>query len=214
MLDSLMLAPRQRESLTARARKYAQEVDQLASYLSGRGIVREAAVGHLLGCAVDPEPQDERFAGMLSIPYLNAQNEVIALKFRRLDDGQPKYDSPSGQKAHLYNARSLAAGGEVALVCEGELDAIVAQQFGVPAVGTPGTTWLEHWSRCFGDFDKVLVVADHDVKDDGSSPGLKHAKKVQASIPSAELILPPAGLDLGEWILRDGAAAVRKGLGI
>lgn len=151
----------------------------------------------------------------MSIPYVSAVGDVIALKYRRLDDGQPKYDSPAGAKLHPFNARSLVDGGEVAIICEGELDAIVAaQEFGVPTVGIPGTNWMEWWPRMFGDFDRTLVLCDNDTKDDGSNPGVKHGKKVQASIPGAELVLPPAGCDLGEWVLRDGADAVRERLGL
>jgi hypothetical protein len=136
---------------------------------------------------------------MLSIPYLTHDGTVIGFKFRRMDDSTgPKYDSPAGQRAHLYNARSLADGGSVALVCEGELDAIAAQgAFSVPSVGVPGvSTWAgnPHWARVFGDFDRVVVIADHDAKEDGSDPGLKHANRVTKDIPGAVLVTPPPGL--------------------
>src|SRR5690348_7356086 len=194
MLDGLMPAAGQRVSLTMRAQKYAARVEEAASYLAGRGIDQEAASSHLLGRVSDPEPQDERFRGALCIPYLTAQGDVIALKFRRMDDQTPKYDGPAGQKQHLFNARALLDGGEVAALCEGELDAIVAQcVLGIPVVATPGTQWLPHWPRCFGGFDKVLVIADHDAKDDGTDPGRKHADKVVKElgkvVPTVELVL-------------------------
>lgn len=217
MLDSLLPSPSLRASLTARAEKYAQNVDLLASYLIGRGLGHAAATGHLLGCVVDPEPGDERFAGMMSIPYLTAHGDVIALKLRRIDGSEgPKYDSPSGQKAHLFNARALAAGGELALVVEGELDAVMGSSvLGVPTVGTPGTNFLDHWTRCFGDFDRVVVVADHDLtREDGGNPGLKHAKKVQQLIAGAELVLPPSGEDLSSWVQNHGVEAVRDALSL
>jgi DNA primase len=146
---------------------------------------------------------------------------VFGFKFRCVSEHDCKaencqrYDSPSGQTARLYNARALAQGGDVALVCEGEFDTLIAlSQLGVPAVGTPGTTWREHWSRCFSDFDRVVVIADHDAKPDGSDPGLKHAKNVKDKIPGAELALPPAGYDLGEWIAAEGSEVVREALGL
>jgi len=153
---------------------------------------------------------------MLCIPYVLHTGDVVAMKFRRIDDSEgPKYDSPSGQTARLYNARTLAEGGPLALICEGELDAIAAEEhLGVPSVGTPGTTWMDWWARCFGDFDRVVVVADHDAKEDGSDPGLKHARKVQKTIEGAELVTPPAGHDMTSWINEYGVDAVRKGLGL
>lgn len=210
MLDSLLPAQSQRASLTARATKYAASVDLAASYLAARGIDRLDAISSLLGVVSEPEPMDERFAGMLCIPYVTAKKDVIALKFRRMDDGTPKYDSPAGQKQHLYNARALVAGGDVAAILEGELACIIAEKvLGIPCVGTPGTQWLPHWSRCFSDFERVLVIADNDLKDDGSNPGRKHAEKLVKQVPNAELVLPPAGTDFDEWVLADGADTVR-----
>ena len=211
-----MLSASQKASLTEAAHRYASHVEEAASYLAGRGIDRAAATGHLLGRVSDPMPNHERFEGMLCIPYVLHTGDVAGMKFRRIDgsDGV-KYDSPPGQKARLYNAKTLAEGGPVALICEGELDAVAAEaHLGVPAVGSPGTTWMDWWSRCFGDFDRCIVVADHDAKDDGSDPGLKHAQKVRKSIEGAELVTPPAGLDLTDWLLRDGAETVREALGL
>ena len=208
-----MLSDSLRASLITATLLYEQSLDQAASYLAARGIDRDAATGHHLGFVAEPHPGHERFRGMLSIPYVTPAGPV-AIKFRRIqgEDG-PKYDGPS-QKARLYNARVCADGGDVVAICEGELDALVCSSVvGVPAVGSPGTTWLEHWSRCFGDFDRVVVIADHDAKEDGSDPGLKHAKKV-AGLVHGELVLPPGGMDLGEWVQQDGPEAVRKAMGL
>lgn len=206
----------QRASLTARVARYASHVNLLASYLQGRGLDQEAAVSFRLGCVVDPEPQDARFNGMLCIPYITARGDVIAVKFRRVDESEgPKYDSPSGQKAHLYNAHVLANGGPLVAVVEGELDAVAVQTIlGIPCIGTPGTLWFDHYSRCFTDFDRVLVIADHDAKDDNTDPGRKHADKVTKAIPGAELILPPAKHDPTSWIQEYGIEAVKKELGL
>lgn len=215
MLDTLLLSPSLKASLLEATHRYAQNVDDLASYLEPRAVSHRAATSRLLGSVSDPIPGHEKFAGMMSIPYLT-QGGVVAMKFRRIDgsDGV-KYDSPSGQKARLYGVNDLLVGGDTVAIVEGELAAVVmSDAVGVPTVGTPGTTWMDHWSRCFADFDRVLVIADHDVKDDGSSPGVKHAKSVVSKVSGAELVLPPAGLDPDEWIVRDGVDAVRERLGI
>lgn len=215
-MDSLLLSPSQRKTLLEAVARYATHVDQAASYLVGRGIDRAAASRGLLGVCAEPAPGHERFTGMLSIPYLDAYGEPVAVKFRRLNDSdRPKYDAPSGQKARLYNARVCADGGPVVLVCEGEMSALIAQaQLGVPAVGTPGTQWFDHWGRCLADFDRKIVVADHDAKEDGSDPGLAHAKKVRKALGNAELFLPPEHMDLDEWIVSAGVDTVREALGL
>ena len=214
-LDTLVLSASLKASLQEATQRYAQEVDSLGSYLEPRGVSHRAATGHLLGRVSDPIPGHEKFLGMMSIPYLTPAG-TVAMKFRRIDGSEgPKYDSPPGQKARLYNVMDLLEPAEVVAICEGELAALVfSDTLGIPTVGTPGTQWMEHWSRCFADYDRVLVVADHDVKDDGSSPGVKHAKAVVSKVPHAELVLPPAGEDPDSWIVNYGADAVRERLGI
>lgn len=214
MLDGLLLGSVQRSSLATTVERYHAAVGQAASYLMGRGIGESEAVGWRLGYVDDPAPGHERFVGCVAIPYLTPAGPV-AIKFRRIDGTEPKYDAPGGQALRLFNAQSLATGGDVALVCEGEFDAILGQaRLEVPAVGVPGTNWKEHWGRCFGDFDRVVVIGDHDAKEDGSDPGAAHAKKVQSKISGAELVLPPAGKDLTEWILDDGVDAVKEAVGL
>ena len=224
MLDGLVLGISARASLTEAAERYASHLEEAASFLAGRGVSEEVARMSRLGCVVDPAPGHERFAGWVSLPYVTDAG-VVAFKFRCQGEHDCKavkcqrYDSPPGQKARLFNARACSDGGPVVVVCEGELDALVGMsQLGVPCVGTPGTTFLEHWARVFGDFDRVVVVADHDSKSDGTDPGLKHAKKVLADIrkvhENVDLVLPPAGADLGEWIADKGAETVREAMGL
>ena len=212
MLDGLLLSKSQRDSLERATATFEKNVDRLGSYLEGRGIERQAALSARLGYVSEPLPGLERFVGMMAVPYL-ALSGPVAIKFRRLEGEGPKYDAPSGQHARLYNVTAVTLPGDAVAVCEGELDALVCTSVvGVPAVGTPGTTWLDHWPRCLADFARVIVVADNDEKDDGSNPGLKHAKSVAKSVPNAQIVTPPLGLDLGEWVLRDGADAVRNAL--
>jgi phage/plasmid primase-like uncharacterized protein len=86
---------------------------------------------------------------------------------------------------------------------------------GIPAVAIPGaSSFKDHWPRCFADFDRVLICMDNDFKEDGSNPGQRAARKWADLIPQATVIPPPIGLDLSEWVLRDGPDAVKKGLGI
>lgn len=225
----MVLPPSRRSLLTETAQRYALGLDQVGSYLAGRGVSRGVATGALLGRVSDPILEHNRFEGWLSLPYVTPAG-VVAFKFRCLEDHDHKaghhgkYDGPGGQKIRLYNAQVCATGGPVVLICEGELDTLVAEsQLGVPAVGTWGTNWMDHHSRCFADFDRVVVVADHDEKEavnpktgktEISSPGRKHATKVKDSISGADLVLPPAGMDLSEWLQQNGVDAVREALGL
>lgn len=221
VLDSLTLSPSLKTALNEATGRYEMFVDEANDYLAGRGIDAEAASAARLGVVYDPIAGHERFEGWLCIPYVTSGG-VVGLKFRCIEDHDCKavkcqrYDSPSGQKARLYNAQSLADGGSVVVVVEGEIGAIIAQgALSVPCVGTPGASaWEPWWPRCFSDFDRVIVVADHDAKEDGSDPGRKHAEKVRKSIEGAELVLPPAGHDLDSWIHLAGVAEVRRAMGL
>lgn len=220
-LDGLILSASLKASLNEATSRYSQNVEAAAFFLASRGIDQTAALSFHLGVVYDPLPGHDRFNGWLCIPTVTPAG-TVALKFRCIADHDCKavkcqrYDSPSGNQTRLYNAQSLSDGGDVAVVVEGELSALIAQSaLSVPCVGTPGASaWLDHWPLCFGDFDRVVIVADHDAKDDGSDPGLKHARKVQKSIEGAELVIPPAGLDADEWITRDGVDVVKRAMGL
>lgn len=216
----MLLSSVQKNSLETATAKYQASVGDLASYLLGRGISKQAALDSRLGCVSDPEPGHERFRGWLAIPFITDAG-VVAMKFRCASDHHCKavdcqrYDAPAGQKARLFNAGVLAQGGEVCAVVEGEIKAIVTtHELGIPAVGTSAGVWLDHWPRCLADYDRVLVIADNDIKADGSNPGVRHAKKVLATLPQGELVTPPPGIDIDDWIVRDGAEAVRERIGL
>lgn len=221
LLDSLLPASAQLNSLEKATARYSENVEALASFLVSRGIGKEAAFAQRLGLVSDPLPGHERFQGFMSIPYVTATN-VLALKFRCLSDHNCKevqcqrYDQPAGQKVHLFNAGVLATTkSDVVAICEGELDSILCtHELGIPAVGTAAGTWLDHYPRCFADFEEIVIIADHDVKPDGSSPGVKHARKVQGTLSRARIVTPPAGLDLSEWVARDGLEVVHRAIGV
>lgn len=228
MLDLLALSKSQRGFLAEAAERYHQTVEDVAPYLASRGVTREAAVSFRLGGVSDPMPGHERFRGMVSIPYLSP-NGVLGFKFRCTmnhegtckENGHAKYDSPSGQGARLYNVNAFHEGGDVIAIVEGEMKALICSSLvGVPAVGTPGTQWVKehpHWPRCFADYERVIVVADHDLDENGKQDpgkGVGHAKKIVSTLQGADLVVPPPGLDLDEWVLRDGVDAVRKAMGL
>lgn len=209
--------------MTEAAQTYhAQTTRRAVDYLVNRGLDQRAANGAQLGEVCEPAlPGHEEFMGRLCIPYTTPTG-VVALKFRCMehDDckavGCVKYRNPSGQQERLYGVNALHGTEPYVAIHEGEIDAIVmTYMVGVPAVASPGGSWQEHWTRMFADYERVFVVRDHDVKEDGTDPGLKQAKKKMKALGSAAtLITPPEGLDTNEWYQRDGADAIREALGV
>lgn len=218
MLDSLTLSTSQRSTLNLAAERYAVNLDLARDFLAPRLLEREVAAGALLGVCLDPLAGHERFVGRLSIPYLTPSG-VVAIRFRCLqqhacrDVGCAKYDSPAGFPTRLYNVAALHTDGARVGCTEGELDALVATHVvGIPSVGVPGIkNWKEHFARCFADYDETLVFADHDEDD---KKGKAAAEKVVRKIPGGRMVLPPKGLDLTEFVQRDGVEAVRAACGL
>lgn len=213
MLDSLLLSNALRGSLEGATAAFEANLHLAQEFLTARGIASEATARlYRFGVVSNDYPGFERFAGMMSIPYLTPAG-VVAIKFRALDPEQkPKYNAPEAQQTRLYNVAALHTDGSVVAICEGELDALAMTELvGIPAVGVPGASnWADWYPRAFADYETVLVIGDNDTKEDGSNPGLKHARKVVKSIPGARLVLPPAGEDLNSWYLKEGREAVRE----
>lgn len=214
-LAAMSLSGVQRKALEDATRTYeAQLTEEALSYLLDvRGLDDATVTSARLGFVAEPEAGHERFVGMLSLPYVTPSG-VVAIKFRRLDDGKPKYDAPAGQKPRLYNVRDLGSRSPDIAICEGELDALVLSgMVGIPAVGLPGTaTWADHHPRCFADFERVLIVCDNDDKEDGSNPGQAFAARIAKTLPQAAVRQPPPGLDVNEWFLQEGADTIRETL--
>ena len=203
-----MHSKEQTKSLLEAVTHYSQALsDEAVAYLEGRGISRQVAQQFMLGSVVDPINGHEQFSGWISIPYLTALGMCVSVKFRRLDDGKPKYGQPLGQKLHLFNvADTLADSGRI-VVTEGELDAvIVSGTLGIPAVGVPGVAaWKPYYTKLFTGFDTIYVVGDNDIKEDGSNPGAEFAKRVAGEILNSQIVQLPAGMDITDFYLAHGA---------
>jgi len=205
------------KSLIEAANRYADQVDEATlRYLAGRGISEEVAALYSLGTVTDPIPGHEMHEGWLSIPYITAGGHCVGYKFRRLDDGKPKYGSPMGQKAHLYNVTDITKPSSRIVVCEGELDTvIVSGVLGLPAVGVPGVqAFKDHFVKLLGGYETVYVVGDNDVKEDGSNPGQEFAKRVAGEIMNSQIVTLPPNTDINEYYLSNGLDATRHLLGV
>ena len=120
-----MLYQKHSQSLLEAANRYADAISEEAlAYLAGRGISEQVAARYSLGTVTDPIPEHQMHEGWLSIPYMTALGLCVGYKFRRLDDGKPKYGSPTGQKAHLYNVTDITIPSSRIVICEGELDTV------------------------------------------------------------------------------------------
>ncbi len=197
-------------NLTDQARHYYQHVGHAADYLLGRGVTGEMAQQALLGYCEDPLPGHDQYRGRIVIPYLTPSG-VVDLRFRAIDDSNPKYLSLPGHKPRLYNTVALANDPHTVGITEGEFDALVATHVvGVPSVAVPGAqAWSSRrHSRIFRGYERVLVFAD------GDDPGRQLANQIARDVPQAVVVDLGDGLDLNEVYLASGVDVIRKKAGL
>ncbi len=127
--------------------------------------------------------------------------KLWGVKVRQPDGYNPKYRSLAGGKAILFGADTLKL--PVALLCEGEFDAILAWQEAGDLVGIASTsggagTWQKHWNVYLLGAQKVFVAYDSD------ATGQAEAAKVVAQIGGAQRVNVPVGKDITEYWQQGG----------
>jgi DNA primase len=212
-----MLSPVQLKSSLEAATQYNKDLSEEAiKFLADRGISKEIADAHMLGTVGDFLPEHSHHKGWLSIPYITVMGICVGFKFRRLDDGKPKYGAPTGQKGHLYNVSDLILASEYVAICEGELDTIIASSvLGLPAVGVPGVAaWKPHFTKMFSGYGQVFIIGDNDIKEDGSNPGAEFSRRVASEIMNSTIVALPPGLDLNDLYLAKGIEETKRVIGV
>lgn len=207
-----MLSESLRESLTEAVMAYAASVDLASEYLARRGITKDAAKAHLIGyvTADNVAVGHEAFIGRISIPYL-ATAGITDCRFRSIsEDVTPKYLGRVGAELTLYNPLAFVAQSDFIAVCEGEIDTITTNTLcGIPAVGIAGVNaWKPYYARAFGDYQRVLVLAD------GDQPGRELGKKIASQVDQAVVIHMPEGMDVNATYLLEGADGIRRRAGV
>lgn len=147
----------------------------------------------------EPLPSHEQFLGRLSIPYIT-RSGVVDIRFRSLDNSEPKYMGMTGAETTLYNVDAFFKAKNYICICEGELDTLtMAIKTQHPAVGAPGAaSWKQHYSRILEDFDTVLVLAD------GDEAGLEFGKRIQRAVANVRILQMPEGEDVNSLVLKKG----------
>lgn len=179
-------------------------------YLARRGIDREAAVTFRLGVVADPFPGHERFRGFLAIPYIGHDGRILSIRFRCMEEHDHrehfhgKYMSLPDEPARMFNVRAVHQAGEEIHVAEGELDAVILNRVGLPAVAIPGASgWLPHYRPVLAGFNRVFVWGDPD------DAGADFTNRVCRALSSAKGVRLRNG-DVTDNYLRGGAEALHS----
>lgn len=120
-----------------------------------------------------------------------------------IDDGiDAKYISITGSRSGLFNADCLWTTDKV-VICEGEIDAMLLNQWGFPAVSsTAGAgTFKEKWAELFLFVPKIWILYDND------EAGRKGETLVHSILRRAKIVRYPQGIkDAGDLFSKDAYA--------
>lgn len=202
------LSDSQKESLEEAVSSYQGAVTaEVARYLLDRGIGQEEAATFRLGVVGNPFPGHERFRGMLAIPYLGRDGQPLTVRFRCLaqhnhrDYFHGKYNTIKDDVPRMFGIGSVHRAGEEIHVTEGELDAIILNKLGLPAVAIPGANmWFGRHRRMLAGFNRVWVWSDPD------DAGAELTSKITRALRSAKAVRMSA--DVTDTYLAEGADAL------
>lgn len=139
------------------------------------------------------------FEGRLSIPYITPSG-IVDLRFRAINNEEPKYLSLPNSTTRLYNVTSFFEAKDWICVCEGEIDTMTLSKLGYPAVGIPGVKNIKrHYYRILADFDKIYVFAD------GDTAGKEFAKDLAKKLAGVVQIQLPDGEDVNSMFTKNGS---------
>jgi len=162
-----------------------------------------------LGYVANPEPGHEPYVGKLAIPYITPTG-VIDIRFRSVNaDTGPKYLTRPGATSHIFNVNALTSESNMLVICEGEIDTMIATQVGFAAVGLPGANnWKPFYARVLADWEKIMLFCD------GDNAGKEMAKTITRELDNVFPVFMPDNQDVNDVFLAEGAEGLRKRAGV
>lgn len=162
--------------------KYHNDLpDRIKEYLKSdkRGLTDETIDKHKIGWD----------GSSITFAVYDKEGNIINIRHRRDPEktkGQ-KFWNEKGGKAALFNIKVFDDKSDFVLICEGEFDAMVAEQYGFPSVSsTSGAgTFKEEWVKEFESIETVYVCYDTDKA--GKEGALKTASLFEGKAKIVEL---------------------------
>lgn len=199
------------------------------AYMAHRGL-GEAADRFKIGFVSDPLPEHDTYRGRLAIPYLRPAgglDAVATIRFRCIAEactkhpggnwreeehhpGHAKYLGLPGDPPMLFHTQALIEPSPYIGLAEGEFDTMASVVLAdVPTSGLPGvSSWRDHFTPAFAGFETVFALGD------GDDAGIKFTVTMAERLANSKPCAMPPELDVNKFILRNGADAYRKRLGV
>jgi len=172
----------QMETLEEATSRYEADMTvEGARYLLARGLTRETVRTNRLGVVADPMPGHENHRGKIVIPSMLA-GQPLRLRFHCFNShehvGHGKYMQMLGESLMVYGVDAIHSAGHTLHVAEGEFDAMILTQSGLPAIGFPGaSSFRGHHGRMLAGFNRIWVWGDPD------AAGAEFVQKVTNRLP-------------------------------
>lgn len=171
-----------------------------------RGLSLEVLRSFQIGFCGNPEPGDDMYRGMISIPFVTVSG-VVAIQFRQpqvVPKGSKRFLN-RGSTKRLYNPTVLLEPHRTVYVCEGPIDTMTVAELELPAIGIPGVeNWLPLFARALRN-RRVVVLADGD--DDGQ--GKNFAARISTDVDESATVLFE-GMDVNKYATEYGLDALRE----
>lgn len=171
-----------------------------------RGITEATLRTFHLGLVPDGDPDFGEYAGWITIPYLTPTG-FVDVRFRNPDpSGKPKYKSQPGHSGRIFNPSAILQARDTLAIAEGEMDTIILNQVGIPAIGVPGASaWRKPFELAVHGFENIIICEDGD--DSGAGQGL--TATIVKGLDWAKTVRFE-GCDVNDYYLQHGAAALQE----
>lgn len=153
---------------------------RICTYLNQRAIPDDIINKHKIGWN----------GSAITIPIYNKEGEASFFKYRKDPKDQSdkaKYWCDTGVSPELYGWENVKSGRSPIVICEGELDRLVLEANGIPAItSTNGAkSFKEEWIPSLSDIPEVYICFDND------DTGMDTSQKIAKALPRIKIIVIP-----------------------
>lgn len=162
-------------------------------------LLKDYSLGELSKAGLVSDKNYPIFWDRVLVPYIQ-DGQVVALRGKQIGGNMLQAKDSS---IRLFGVDNLKDQYE-AYLCEGEMDAMLLDQMGYPAVAIPGAlSFQEHWISYFDDCRRVFVCLDTD--EAGQQGAAKIVHLVGPKAKTVNLPLPDGAksTDITEFFYRD-----------
>lgn len=153
----------------------------------------------------------DRVSKRYTVPIFDEEGNCLNLRMYKMDAQRTaKMLNKTGYgAARLFPIEAVKRLEREVIICEGEMDCLLARQYGFNAVtGTTGAvTWKDEWTPLFRNKDAVIIYDCDRAGLDGSQRVAAHLFTFASSLKIVRLPLTEKGADITDYFVGHGHSA-------